>query len=97
MKTKTTTQVIVKDGKSIIADWTQEFEHRPTVGDRIRIPDDVVRTLAGYEPQAFISMEEIDQSTGDFRIIAEAQCRCSCGRKAPLQLRSSDCIRSKAN
>jgi hypothetical protein len=89
MKTKTITQVVVKDGRSNIASWTQEFEHRPTVGDRIRIPDNVARTLDGYEPEAVISMEEIDQSTGDFRIIAEAQCSLAIDQRPVVTLNAS--------
>jgi hypothetical protein len=89
MNTKNITQVVVKDGRSKIAGWTQEFEHRPTVGDRIRIPDDMALTLKGYDAEAVVSLEEMDQATGDFRIIADASCSLPTDQRAVVTLNAS--------
>jgi hypothetical protein len=89
MNSKTITQIVVKDGRSKIANWTQEFAHRPTVGDRIRIPDDVARTLKGYDSEATISLEEIDRSTGEFRIIADAECSLPTNQRPVVTLNAS--------
>jgi hypothetical protein len=74
MKTISAHQIVLKDDKSRIANWTQEFELRPTVGDRIKIPDDLAKTLAGYKAEALVSQVEMDQNTGDFQIVLDAQC-----------------------
>lgn len=89
MKTKITTQVVVKDGKSKIATWTQDFEHRPTVGDRIRIPDDVARSLVGYDSDTTVSLEEMDQATGQFTIVADATCDLATDQRPVVTLNAS--------
>jgi hypothetical protein len=89
MNSKTITQIVVKDGSSKIANWTQEFAHRPTVGDKIRIPDDVARTLEGYDSEATISLEEIDRSTGEFRITADAECNLPTNQRPVVTLNAS--------
>lgn len=89
MNSKTITQMIVKDGSSKIANWTQEFANRPTVGDRIRIPEEVARTLEGYDSEATISLEEIDRITGEFRIIADAECSLPANQRPVVTLNAS--------
>lgn len=89
MNTKNHTQIVVKDGSSKIAGWTQEFEHCPTVGERIRIPDDVARTLGGYDPEAVVSLEEKDQHTGEFRIVADASCSLPTDQRPVVTLNAS--------
>lgn len=89
MKTKTMTQIVVKDGKSNIASWTQEFEHRPTVGERVGIPDDVARALEGYEAEAVVALEQMDQNTGDFLIVADAKCNLATDQRAVVTLNAS--------
>ena len=89
MNTKTTTQIVIKDGRSKIASWAQEFEHRPTVGDRIRIPDEVALTLEGYDAEATVSLEEIDRTTGDFRIVADAACGLPTDQRPVVTLNGS--------
>jgi len=89
MKTKTISQIVLKDGKSTIASWTQDFEHRPTVGERIRIPDDLVRTLEGYDAHATVSMEEMVLDSGDVVIVAEAACKLPAARRPVVTLNAS--------
>lgn len=89
MNTKTISQIVLKDGKSKIAAWTQEFEHRPTVGDRIRIPDDVVRTLEGYDTEATVSMEEMVLNSGDLLIVADAACKVPANHRPVVTLNAS--------
>ncbi len=89
MNTKTISQIVLKDGKSKIAGWTQDFEHRPTVGDRIRIPDDVVRSLEGYDAEATISMEEMALTTGDVLIVADAVCKLPPDHRPVVTLNAS--------
>lgn len=89
MNTNNITQIVIKDGRSEIASWPQEFEHRPTVGDRIRIPDDVARTLEGYDAEAIVTLEEIDITTGDFRIVANAACGLPSDRRPVVTLNAS--------
>lgn len=83
MKTKSISQIVVNDDKSRIAEWTQEFEHRPTVGDRIRIPDNVARTLDGYKTEAAVSLVKLDHKTGDFQLVLSAECNLP-GNQRPL-------------
>jgi hypothetical protein len=59
------------------------------VGDRILIPEDVARTLKGYDPEAVVSLEEMDQTTGDFRIIADALCSLPTDQRAVVTLNAS--------
>jgi hypothetical protein len=89
MKTKTTYQIVVKDGKSKIADWTQEFEHTPIVRERIKIPENVAHTLEGYETDAIVSMVEMVQSTGEFRIVAAATCNLATDQRPVVTLNAS--------
>lgn len=89
MNTKTISQVVLKDGKSKIAGWAQEFEHRPTVGDRIRIPEDVARTLRGYDVEANVCMEEMALNSGDVLIVAEAICKLPPDQRPVVTLNAS--------
>jgi ribosomal protein L30E len=89
MKTKTIYQVVVKDSRSKVADWTQEFEHRPTPGDRLRIPENVARNLEGYEPEATVSLVEMDLETGDFLIVADAACKLATNQRPVVTLNAS--------
>ncbi|MEO7098910.1 MAG: hypothetical protein ABI162_06080 [Luteolibacter sp.] len=89
MKTKSNHQIVVQDGKSRIANWTQEFDHLPTVGDRLRIPEDVAKTLEGYQSEAVVSQVEMDQNTGDFKIMADAGCNVAPGKRPLVILNAS--------
>ncbi|WP_348223636.1 hypothetical protein [Luteolibacter sp.] len=89
MKTKSMNQIVVKDGKSKIANWTQEFEHRPTVGDRVGIPADVAKALKGYQSEATVSLVEMDQQTGDFHIVLEAECNLPADQRPVVTLNAS--------
>jgi ribosomal protein L30E len=89
MNTKTISQIVLKDGKSKIAGWAQEFEHRPTVGDRIRIPEDVARTLEGYDAEATVTMEQMAINTGDVLIVAEASCKLPADHRPVVTLNAS--------
>ncbi|WP_193213054.1 hypothetical protein [Luteolibacter marinus] len=86
MKTKSKNQVVVKDGKTRIADWNREFEQHPTVGDRIAIPDDVARNLSGYESEVTVSMVRMDPHTGDLVIEADARCKIPTEQRAVVTL-----------
>ena len=89
MKTNLINQIVVKDGKTKIASWAQEFEHRPTVGDRLRIPDDVAKSLEGYHAEGTVSLVEKDQHTGDYRIEVEAQCDLATDQRPLVTLNAS--------
>jgi hypothetical protein len=89
MNTKTISQIVLRDGKSKIASWAQEFEHRPTVGDRIRIPEDVARTLTGYDAEATVSMEEMALNSGAVLIVAEAMCKLPADHRPVVTLNAS--------
>lgn len=89
MKTKSNDLIVVKDGKSKIASWTQEFEHRPTVGDRLRIPEDVAKTLPGYHAEATVSLVEKDYNTGDCTIDLEAECDLATDQRPLVTLNAS--------
>lgn len=89
MKTKTISQIVLKDGKSKIASWNQEFEHRPTVGERIRIPEGVARTLEGYDTEATVSMEEMVLNSGEVVIVADAACKLPTDQRPVVTLNAS--------
>ncbi len=89
MKTKSNQQIVVIDGKSNIASWTQDFEHPPTVGDRIRFPEDVAKSLKGYAPEATISLVELNQNTGDAVIAVDAECNLPADQRPSVTLNSS--------
>lgn len=74
MKTNTKTQIVLKDGKSTIGTWTIDFAHHPTVGERVEVPDDVLKALPGYGAEAVISMVRIDPDSGELNIEAAAKC-----------------------
>lgn len=89
MKTQTNIQIVVQDGKSKITKWTQDFEHCPTVGDRIRIPEARAGDLQGYQPEATVTMVEVDQNTGRFQITAEAECTLPADQRPLVTLNAS--------
>ena len=89
MKTNAMNKIVVKDVKTKIADWTQEFEHRPTVGDRIKFPENVAKTLEGYQPEATVSLVEMDQNTGDFQIVLDAECNLGTDQRPLVTLNAS--------
>lgn len=89
MTTKTISQIVLRDGKSKIASWVQEFEHRPTVGDKIQIPEDVARTLEGYDAEATVSMEEISLNSGVVLLVAEAMCKLPADHRPVVTLNAS--------
>lgn len=89
MKTSTNIQIVVKDGKSKIAQWTQQFEHCPTVGDRVRIPENMADTLQGYDREATVSLVEMDQNTGNLVISAEAACKLPADQRPLVTLNAS--------
>ena|SRR6478672_11207992 len=89
MKTKSINKIVIRDGKTRLAEWTQEFEHRPTVGDRITFPENVARTLQGYRPEAAVCLVEMDQNTGDFQIIVDAECNVPADQRPLVTLNAS--------
>lgn len=89
MNTKSNDQIVVKDGKSKIACWTQEFEHLPTVGDRLKLPEDVAKTLAGYHAEGTVALVEKDHNTGDFRIEVAAECDLAIDQRPLVTLNAS--------
>ncbi len=89
MKTKSKNQIVVKDGKSTIACWPQEFEHRPTVGDRVKFPENLAKTLKGYHAEGAVSLVEMDQHTGDFQIVLDAECGLATDQRPFVALNAS--------
>jgi hypothetical protein len=69
---KPTSHVILKDGRSRIADW--QHQGSLTVGDRVAVPQDVAGNLPGYLAEATVARVEYDTTTGGWNIEAEAGC-----------------------
>jgi hypothetical protein len=89
MKTKTINKIVVKDGKSKIASWNQDFEHRPTVGERVKIPAAVAETIKDFKPEATVSLVQMDQTTGDFQIVVDAECKLPTDQRPVVALNAS--------
>ncbi|NQX02915.1 hypothetical protein HQ447_19835 [bacterium] len=68
----TTSLVLLKDGRTQLASWSQDFESLPTVGDRIQVAGR--HGLAGYGDQATISLVFANSDKGQHRIEAQAEC-----------------------
>jgi hypothetical protein len=66
--------VVLKDGHTHLAAWTQSFDNRPTLGEILEIPTRFQADLAGYEPRAVVSRIELRAPHPD-RIDLEATCR----------------------
>lgn len=66
-----TAKVVLKDGRTTLATWSQEFEKPPTIGDSISIATSWKDPLPGFTEQARVSKIELDTKTGRHRIEAE--------------------------
>ena len=73
MKTKTKSQIVLKDGKSTIASWNTDSATRPTVGERIDLPEKVTGKLKDYASQAEVTMVRMDPQHGELVVEAAAQ------------------------
>jgi hypothetical protein len=67
----TSSLVLLKDGRTQLACWSQDFESLPTVGDRIEVAGR--HAIPGYGDQATISLVFADPG-GSPRIEAQAEC-----------------------
>lgn len=67
-------RIVLKDGKSRIADWPHEDGTHLTVGDRVALPQDVGTRLPGYLAEATVTRVEFDTATGGWNIEADAGC-----------------------
>lgn len=83
--------VVLKDGHSQLATWTQAFDLRPTIGERVEIPDRFKADLDGYEMQAVVTRVELRDPLPD-RIDLEAKCLTQF-QDRPVIVLNSDRIR----
>jgi hypothetical protein len=66
-----TATVVLKDGRTTLATWSQEFEKPPTIGDSISIAAWWKAPLPGFTEQARVSKIELDTKTRQHRVEAE--------------------------
>lgn len=81
--------IVLKDGKSRIADWTQDFESQPTLGDRITLPASVNSIDTGYLREAIVSRVEIGAPAGGRTIEAHAESSIPAARRTVVTLNRS--------
>lgn len=81
--------VVLRDGKNRIADWSQDFESQPTLGDRITLPESVDSIDTGYLRQATVSRVEIDAAAGARTIEAHVESSIPAARRTVLTLNGS--------
>lgn len=67
-------RIVLKDGKSRIADWPHQAGSHLTVGDRVAVPQDVSKSILGYLAEATVTRVEFDTATGGWNIEADAGC-----------------------
>jgi len=67
-----TSTVSLRDGKSELAFWSQDFKNLPTVGERIEVTSRCA--FPGYGDHASVSSVHWDQESGGHRIDLQAEC-----------------------
>lgn len=70
MKTKQKIKLELRDGKSVLHTWTQEFETPPTVGDVLKVDTGANPDLAGYKEEAEVLL--VEESGSDETVVLEA-------------------------
>jgi hypothetical protein len=74
MNSHSPSNVIIRlqDGKSLLAEWTHDFDSLPTIGDRLHIEDISGEIPSGYRDSAFVSVIERDLANGRVTLVLEA-------------------------
>lgn len=67
-----TSKVSLRDGKTELVSWPQDFENLPTVGERIEVAGRCA--FPGYGDQASVSSVHWDPESGGQRIDLQAEC-----------------------
>lgn len=67
-------QVIIRlqDGKSLLADWTHQFDQLPTIGERLHIEDIGGDLQPGYQDSTSVSRVDLDLRTNQHTLVLEA-------------------------
>ncbi|MES2474966.1 MAG: hypothetical protein V4640_04245 [Verrucomicrobiota bacterium] len=60
------------DGKSLLGNWTLDFEKLPTIGDSLPLDAVVASELRGYRDHALVSRIDVDLASQDPVIILDA-------------------------
>jgi len=79
-------QIILKDGRSRIGEWTAETGGHLTVGDRVELPGEIARENPGYGPGAVVTRVEHSADDGLCHIEAEADCKVPANRRTVVTL-----------
>lgn len=73
-QTNQNSRIILKDGRSRIADWPHQDNAHLTVGDRVALPQDVADKLPGYLAEGTVTRVEFDTASGSWNVEAEVGC-----------------------
>jgi hypothetical protein len=96
MNTNTHSQqaaVVLKDGYTHLAAWTQTFQQSPTIGESLEIPPQLQEQLTGYETRALVS--RIQRRDNRLELVeAEAVCLIKTPDR-PMIVINSDRIREE--
>ena len=65
------THIILKDGFSTLASWTQQFDKEPTIGETISISGQWSDPLPGYGDRATVRKIELNTKTNELHIEVE--------------------------
>lgn len=65
---------MLKDGRMQLATWSQDFEHMPTIGERVDVSGRLSHGISGYGDQGMVSRVEMDPENSMQRIDVEAEC-----------------------
>ncbi|RYD19713.1 MAG: hypothetical protein EOP88_17935 [Verrucomicrobiaceae bacterium] len=84
-----TRRIILKDGRSRIADWPQQEGTHLTVGDRVTVPQDVAGSLPGYLTEGTVTRVEFDTASGGWNVEAEVGCPVPESNRPVVTLNSS--------
>ncbi|MEO8613550.1 MAG: hypothetical protein ABI600_00290 [Luteolibacter sp.] len=84
-----TCRIVIKDGKSELANYPQDLDHLPTVGDVMSMPERLSQQLRGYHDSAMVARVGIDRNTGRTQVDLEAKCELPTDKRPVLMLNAS--------
>ncbi len=80
---------VLRDGKAIIGRWTPGSAMELTIGDRVGLPQDIIRDHPGYGTHAVVSRVELDINSGARNVDLDVECPLPANRRPYVLLNSS--------
>jgi len=80
---------VLRDGKAIIGRWSPASAMDLTIGDRVGLPQDIIRDHPGYGTHAVVSRVEMDNTNGACNVDLDVECPVPASRRPYVALNSS--------